>query len=183
MTAEELLLVKVKFPVSKDVEKLSLGGVAVPKTSGLTTASVGAGPAQPSPVQGNENYAARPIRKAKSRYVGREGKRAFLQKLENANSEGSERQAVGTATIDHQAGDSETDGGDHGVFQVTITFRMADRRRKDIDGMLSTLLDCLVRARRRCLDPNPQDESRSRTVSRRRRRDNHHPKALGPLPF
>ena len=39
-------------------------------------------------------------------------------------------------------------------FRVTIVFRFPDYIRRDADGCLSTLFDCIVHARRRLLDEN-----------------------------
>lgn len=43
-------------------------------------------------------------------------------------------------------------GDDHLRFRISIALRYAGRQRRDIDGAASTLLDCLMAARRRLLD-------------------------------
>ena|ERR1017187_1069266 len=42
-----------------------------------------------------------------------------------------------------------TVGGDHPRFRLAITWRIADNRIHDPDGMLSSILDCLIDARGR----------------------------------
>lgn len=186
MTPEEIELVKKRYPVSRDVEQLSLGGESSRTNTGLTTAPDGAGPGLAA-TQGSlidEPKPARPVRKRAPRYVGRAGYRAFVQELENADSAGPSGAATEETVADNEAGIATTDGGDHGVFEVAVTFRFPDRRRRDLDGCISTLLDCLIHARRRLLDTNPGVENQSGTVRpRRRRRDDNHQKDIGPVPF
>jgi len=45
--------------------------------------------------------------------------------------------------------DKKADGGDHPRFALTVCFRVSDNRPRDLDGLLSTILDCLVTARGR----------------------------------
>ncbi len=44
------------------------------------------------------------------------------------------------------------DGKDHPKFRVSVTFRCSDNYARDGDGMLSTILDCIVSASRRLAD-------------------------------
>lgn len=186
MTPEEIELVKKRYPVSRDVEQLSLGGESSRMNTGLTTAPDGAGPGLAA-TQGSlidELKPARPVRQRARRYAGSEGRRAFLQELENANHPGPAGEAAPETDADHETRIAATDGGDHGVFEVSIAFRFQDRRRRDLDGATATLLDCLIHARRRLLDTNPGVENQSGTVRpRRRRRDDNHQKDIGPVPF
>lgn len=73
-----------------------------------------------------------------------------------------------------QAGAQEVDGGDRPQFRVTVAFRYHDRRRRDNDGGYSTLLDCVVAARR-LLDASAGDGADGGTVQAGtgRRDDNH----------
>jgi hypothetical protein len=108
------------------------------------------------------------------------------EEQQNDYHEESEGQTVGASDPDNQTGVSDSLGGDHGLFEVTIDFRFSDRRRRDLDGMLSTILDCLVHARRRCLDPHTEDPGASEPMRpRRRKRKDQHPKidVSGKLPF
>ncbi len=40
-------------------------------------------------------------------------------------------------------------GKDHPKFSVSVTFKMSDNRKRDLDGQIATVLDCLIDARRR----------------------------------
>lgn len=42
----------------------------------------------------------------------------------------------------------KVDGQLHPRFSVTIVVQMPDNRRRDLDGMLATILDCICSARR-----------------------------------
>jgi len=55
----------------------------------------------------------------------------------------------------HQAGKAGVDGQVHPKFRIAITLLVSDKRCRDGDGALSTLLDCVVTASRRfhSLDP------------------------------
>lgn len=189
VTPEEMLKVRAKFPVSQDValRSLSLSGTAVPKTSGVNPGPCGPDPELKPPAQGTfSNEPARPVRQRKTPKAGREGKRAFVQELQNADRQKPAGHTAGETFDDHQAGTPTTYGGDYGKFRVAITFLMPDRRRKDIDGMCSTILDCLIRARRRLLDPHPRTapvRSAGRARGVRRRTDQYHPPVGSKVPF
>lgn len=51
------------------------------------------------------------------------------------------------------------DAANRGQFCCTVTLRFSDYRQQDPDGVWATLIDCLVRARRRLLDEAAQDGS------------------------
>lgn len=195
LTNAEMAKVQAKYPVSQTVMRLSLGTnlrndsvSSVPKTaSGQQATLCGVAPEKKNagtcPGEQLSN-ARRAIREAKTRYAGREGKRAFLQKLQACDCSDAERGTPGTTDIDHEARGSGTHGGNHGVFRVTIKFRMADRGRKDLDGAVSTLLDCLIRARRRLLDPDSNPPRKRRSGSWKRRSGDHYRTPVGnKVPF
>jgi len=71
--------------------------------------------------------------------------RPFVQKYEVHRQESKDQAAL------HNDGPKKekVDGKVHPKFRVTIILRYADRRRRDIDGSASTILDCLVTATRR----------------------------------
>lgn len=50
------------------------------------------------------------------------------------------------------------DGASHPKFRISIDFLVADRRRRDADGMLSTILDCLVHAQGRLAPVDTGDQ-------------------------
>lgn len=62
-----------------------------------------------------------------------------LQKLQTENPKRPDNKAVVP----------KADGKDHNRFRVTINLRVCDRRRRDADGAVTTLLDCIVSAVRR----------------------------------
>lgn len=60
------------------------------------------------------------------------------------------------------------DGQRDQQYRVTITFHISDRRRRDIDGGTSTLLDCIVAARRQ-LDGNTGSRTTRKSLPKGRR--------------
>jgi len=58
------------------------------------------------------------------------------------------REAPDTRETDYRSSKAEDHGHDHRRVPRTVrlTFHIADRRRRDIDGMTSTILDCMVKA-------------------------------------
>lgn len=50
---------------------------------------------------------------------------------------------------DHKARKKKADGGNHPRYSLTLNFRVSDHRPRDLDGLLSTVLDCLITARGR----------------------------------
>lgn len=57
-----------------------------------------------------------------------------------------ERKDADTGEADNKAGKAKVDGAVHPSFRVTITARISDNRRRDLDGAASTILDSLVSA-------------------------------------
>ncbi len=84
----------------------------------------------------NEQYQAIVARQAARK---RTGPRPVVQEQQDAD----------TGTPDHESQETEVDGPVHRQFRVTIDVFMSDKRRRDLDGCTSTLLDCLIAARRR----------------------------------
>lgn len=176
LSQSEIEAVRAKYGMSAAVEQLSLGRS---NASGMTSAPGSAVPTVQPPAQGfKEHEPARTIRKAKARRSGVEGHRAFVQELENADHQEPTREAPAAPDVDHETGVSGIDGADHGVFQITIALRYPDRLRRDPHGAAETILDCLVRARRRLLDPNYRPSDRVRSGRGKSRRDNHSPKTV-----
>lgn len=64
--------------------------------------------------------------------------------------EGKPQRGVERQSVDRQKR-KKKDAGDRRRYRVRITFGMADYRVRDVDGMFATVVDCLVRARRRLL--------------------------------
>lgn len=178
LSANDIEAVRAKYGMSAAVEELSMGRESV--RNGVTSALGGAVSTVDSPARPSEKYAdpSRPVRKAKARYAGHQGHRAFVQELENANHQEPPGKATEPAPVDYEAGISGIDGGDHGLFQVTITLRYPDQLRRDPHGSAETILDCLVRARRRLLDPDPDLGDKKRTRSRKSRSHDHPAKTV-----
>ncbi len=67
--------------------------------------------------------------------------------------------------------DQKEDAGNHPRFKLTISVGMCDQRRRDLDGCLATILDCLVAAGR-LLAGDPGDcYSRKKSKLPNRNRD------------
>ncbi len=196
LTAEELAKVRAKYPLSRDVEMLSGGGFVFKAETLLVSATqppcgvseeenkrIGMINLSPenSPPTNERTTDLRSASKTSDPY--NQGDSSILQELQNVDNKRQAREAASSSDVDYQTGASEEDGRDYGIFHVSITLRMADRRRKDIDGMLSSIFDCLVHARRRLLDPHQDDSSSSRTRSRKRGGKHHNPEKITKLPF
>jgi hypothetical protein len=106
-------------------------------------------------------HAKRTVSETKAADVESERSNPVVQEQQNSNSEVSEWKAAGSPLDDNQARVPENHGQDHGVFRLSVVVRVSDRRRRDLDGILSTLCDCLIRARRRLLDPHTRDSHSS----------------------
>lgn len=106
------------------------------------------------------------------------------EKQQNDGDQGTEGQTSAPAVPHHQTGVPRSSEEDHGVFAVSIIVSLPDAIRRDLDGIQSSILDCLLSARRRCLDPYPAAEHSGNAVrARQRRRDRHHPKTELKPPF
>lgn len=79
----------------------------------------------------------------------------------------------------------QMDGPGHPQYRVSITLRFSDYRRKDPDGCVATLMDCLTDAVGRLLGVGARIERPKRTVRTGRRRgdDNHYTPPIGKSPF
>jgi hypothetical protein len=79
------------------------------------------------------------------------------------------------------------DGADDKQFRVTITVRFSNRRRTDLSGKLDTILDAIIRSRRRCLGDDTGDRHKGGTGGRGQRgSDDNNSKAVrkyGRVPF
>jgi hypothetical protein len=108
-----------------------------------------------------------------------------VQEREDADCQRQGGQTVAKAASDHPTGFAKGDGQDGGLYRITVALRFCDKRRRDMDGCLCTILDCIMRARRRLLGTSAGDSPESGTVqTRRRRRVNNNREAVkGPVPF
>lgn len=59
-----------------------------------------------------------------------------------------EQQDADKRKVDNKARKTGMDEKGHPQFKLTVTILVSDNRRRDIDGALSTLLDCLIAAGR-----------------------------------
>ena len=75
-----------------------------------------------------------------------------------AYTEQEEQQVSDTGKADNKTRVSKGDKENHRRFRVRITFRFSDNRRRDLDGGLSTVLDCIIAARGRLLDMDTRDK-------------------------
>ena len=103
-----------------------------------------------------------------------QGHHPQFQKQQNADCQDSKRATIGSPSPYHQAGVSAGYGVDGLQHRVTITVHFSNHRRTDLSGKLDTILDCIVRARRRLLgDDTGHPDSRGTVRGRKGRR--HHP--------
>jgi len=180
LTPSELAAVKAMYPVSDTVAKLSVGeGSVFGKLSDQNQAGLDGSAHKPkTPLAHSsddyESNAARPIRKVQADHADDQRDYSGIQKQQAAADQNPQRQVAGSAFADHETGLPEEDGSDHGIFRLTITIRIPNKLRRDLDGMLSTICDCLRNARGRCLDAHTGDSHSGRTVRARRGRGNHH---------
>lgn len=54
----------------------------------------------------------------------------------------------GSRKIIHKTGTAKVDAASHPKFKVTVIVQISDNRRRDLDGNLTTILDCLCTSRR-----------------------------------
>ena len=66
----------------------------------------------------------------------------------------------------------KADGINRERFRITIDFLVSDNRRRDPDGAINTILDCLVRSVRRLSEGDSGDCGASKKSSKRKRRSN-----------
>lgn len=59
-----------------------------------------------------------------------------------------ERQADQRPAVNNRPRHKSANGSNHQQYRVTIILRYSDRRRRDVDGAASTLLDAITSARR-----------------------------------
>lgn len=60
-----------------------------------------------------------------------------------------ESQDADARQVTHRSKEAKVDGKVHPKYRIAITLLVSDRRRRDGDGAVSTLFDCLVAAIRR----------------------------------
>jgi hypothetical protein len=71
--------------------------------------------------------------------------------------------------VGHRPKGKKPDEGDSARFRVTIDLLVSDNRRRDPDGAINTIMDCLVSAVRR-FGEGDQSNSGSRKASSKRKR-------------
>lgn len=69
-------------------------------------------------------------------------------------------QAVDRQEAHHRPQKADMDESRHRQFEIAIVVAVSDRRRRDLDGMCATILDCLVAARRQLCDLHESIHSR-----------------------
>lgn len=69
------------------------------------------------------------------------------EKLQDAHNQSTGKAAEKT-NADNSPREAALDGRNHPKFHIAVTLHCSDNRRRDIDGALSTLLDCLITSRR-----------------------------------
>lgn len=80
---------------------------------------------------------------------------SFLQKLEGDRDAEIQGRDEGTPDADHEPEETAQDEQLHPRYRVDVTFRVSDQRKRDGDGMLTSILDSIVRAARRCAEMGP----------------------------
>ena len=73
-------------------------------------------------------------------------------------AEPQKRKDANPGAADNRSQKATMDGEVHPKFRVSVAFLLSDNRRRDADNMLSTVLDCLIIARRRLLEIYPGDK-------------------------
>lgn len=115
-----------------------------------------------------------------------EGDNALVQDAKNSVRLERQSNWENLRKTSHAPRTQRVDAKDRPRFRVSITFRFADRRVHDLDGCASTLLDCIVAARR-YLDGDLGDYAKGKAVRTGRGSgsdDRDRASAVkGPLPF
>jgi len=119
------------------IHYLSLGPISLQTTYNVT--AVTADELRKLYPRASESF----IRRNASDYVGDSGNRpsSFVQK-QQANPEETRRDTVHRQRRSKQGLDAKV----HPTYRLTVDLRYSDNRPRDIDGSLSTILDCLVTA-------------------------------------
>lgn len=81
-----------------------------------------------------------------------------------------EQQVADTRKANHKSGPAKVDAQMHRQFSLTIVIQVSDNRRRDLDGALSTILDCLIVARRRFAPVDTRDTPNMPTGGQRKGR-------------
>jgi len=74
------------------------------------------------------------------------------------------QQDVDAGKDHNKPGKAKVDEASHPKFRVRVVLRYSDNRRRDIDGALSTVLDCVVRAFRRFRSVDTRNTGESRPM-------------------
>lgn len=111
-----------------------------------------------------------------------------FQKCQTVGDEAAEREAPETAVVDYLPGVSEVDGKGHPRFRVGIRLLISSNQRRDADGAVATILDCMVKAiarlrRLRGLDQGDPFDSRGHSPRRGRRSSNTGGNCVSKVPF
>lgn len=96
--------------------------------------------------------------------------KAFISNIEDtrsrSRSELQKQQNAMQRPIDDKPKESKMDAKRDQQFKISIAFLMSDNRRRDLDGMLTTILDCLCAAGRQMADLHQNNNKSNRRTKR-----------------
>ena len=82
------------------------------------------------------------------------------------HTEQEEQQVPDSRQVDNETGVSKGDKENHRRFRIGITVRFSDNRRRDLDGAMATIGDCIIAARGRLLDMDSRTKHKSTPLSK-----------------
>lgn len=121
----------------------------------------------------NEQLTKNPALARRNQHLTAGGERSWkptvIQKLEDDSGPAPDKAAPVEGHTIHrdEQPDKEMDDDRPEKFGVTITMRVSDNLRRDLDGMCSTVLDALISARRRLLAVHSKTHGKDRTSKQR----------------
>lgn len=118
-----------------------------------------------------------------NRHIGNSRDNPLIQDAKDSIRMERQRKWENLRKASHAARAQRMDAANRPKFRISVTFRFPDYRIHDPDGCYSTILDCLIAARR-LLVSGATNESEKRTVRIRKRGGNNHDReAVEKLPF
>jgi len=111
---------------------------------------------------------------------------SLFQDRQDSGGMVGQAQAESSSAAPHIAAPRKVDGVGHPQFRITVTLRFSDYRRKDPDGCLATIMDCLTHAVGRLVglvSGNPREKRTVRARSGRRYHPDREDKLKEPIPF
>lgn len=93
---------------------------------------------------------------ARARVIAR-ANATVVQEQKDGSSRSDERKTQNDHRTEGESAQEETGGR----FAVRIVVGLSDNRTRDLDGILATVMDCLIAARRRLMEICPEDRDRS----------------------